>query len=206
MRSTLLRGVQLSALALLSLNSGWAVSIFSDDFEQEVSSQNATLANWTIARQAVDVVGPPGFTCNSGIQCVDLDGSTTSGGRIESQNFTFLAGVTYTLTFWLSENQRGYDFAGNPDEVTVSLGALGQQVIQLQNTANFTFQQYSIQVVGDGSIGAIVFDHGGGDNVGIILDDVNLDEDQGQAADVPEPATFGLIGAGLVMFALRRRA
>lgn len=207
MRGPFIVAARLAVLSLALLPAGKAVSIFSDGFESDAIRLNGSLSNWTIVRQSIDVIGLPyQLFCREGLNCVDLDGSTGRAGRIESQNFTFLSGVTYSLTFWLSENQRGFDFAGNPDVVTVSLGSLASRTIALQNSIGYVWQQYTLTLVGDGSTGAIVFDHAGGDNVGILLDAVDLDETRPLAADeVPEPATSALIGAGLVLVASWRR-
>ncbi len=201
-------GSQIAALALLSFQSSFAISIFSDGFESDAIGLNATPSKWGLTRQSVDVVDTTWILgCYSGSNCLDLDGTTRLGGRIQSQNFNFAAGITYTLTFYLSENQRGFDIASDFDEVTVSLGSLGTQTIVLANTAAYTWKAYTIQVTGDGSSGAIVFDHAGGDNVGILLDDVNLDA-SALAADVdtPEPASIGLLLSGLALVAMRRRS
>jgi hypothetical protein len=49
--------------------------------------------------------------------------------------------------------------------------------------------------------GRVVFDHQGGDNNGLLLDDVRV------AVAIPEPETWGLLlaGLGLLGFAARRR-
>lgn len=169
---------------------------------------NADPRLWNVTRQSVDVVDTTWIRgCYSGAKCLDLDGTTRLGGRVQSQEFTFTAGATYTLTFYLSENQRGFSFAGSTDQVTVSLGNLTSQTFALASTVSYTWKKYTMQVTGDGSRGTITFDHAGGDNVGILLDDVDLDKIEAPLADteLPEPATMGLIGAGLVAAGLRRK-
>ena len=52
--------------------------------------------------------------------------------------------------------------------------------------------------------GALSFAHAGGDNAGLLLDDVALDFSRVQV-DVPEPTTLALLALGGVLGAARRR-
>lgn len=197
----LLNHMRVGMAALLIAGLCPAATIFQDGFESNNVASNATLNGWTNVRPSVDILPNSGsFNCVEGNRCVDLDGTSGSAGFIETAtNFTFTNGLTYTLSFWLSQNQRGF---GGPDQVTACVGsACSTYNLATSAPGSNTWAQYTIILAGDGSTGKISFNHGGGDNVGILLDDVSLADNT-----VPEPGTFVLIGSALAFFGLRRRS
>lgn len=82
------------------------VNSFSDDFEGESLSINySSFAKWNVTDGSVDTVGPGdsfGLTCQGSAVCVDLDGTTTDAGTLQTKD-SFAAG-TYQLSFDLSYN------------------------------------------------------------------------------------------------------
>lgn len=177
-----------TALFSFSLSAG---VIFQDNFDSElaegVSQTNyAGFANWTVNDGTVDLIATPNIwslTCAGGVgKCVDLDGSNNSAGTLQSISLTLDAG-TYTLSFDISGSQRN----SAADSVEVSLGGLLTESFSL--SANDPWQTIVRNItLTSQTTSSLIFKHDGGDNIGILLDNVSL---------VPEPGTIALLGLGL---------
>ncbi len=194
-------------LFTLSTGAGAAV-LFSDNFDADTPGLNATPAGWTISRGSVDTIGsgPNGslfdFLPGHGYY-IDLDGTTNLAGLISTGPFSLNGGASYTLSFLLAGSQRG-------DTNTVTWGidynADGvldvSQVTTLVSAVPFTPFSLVFVPLTSTSSARIVFDHAGGDNSGLLLDNVVL------ADTIPEPQTYALLlaGMGLLGFIVRRRA
>ncbi len=191
---------RLGCAALLFTAVSPAITIFTDGFESSAAGINATPNGWTLARSSVDVLAQSGsFNCHTGVRCVDMDGTSLAAGRIESPDFTFAAGLTYTLTFWVSQNQRGFY---GPDSMTACLGTECATLTLAESAPGTnTWAVHTLTLIGTGTVGRLSFDHAGGDNVGLILDDITLAD-----SSAPEPGTLALLGAGLGWLWMRRRA
>ena len=183
--------------------------IFSDNFDADAGSVlNASLINWDVTAGSIDVIASGDFAinCVGNIgNCVDLDGSNLAAGTIETKSTFNLPAGDYRLTFDLSGNQR----SGQSDSVTVSLGTVFNELFQKAPADLFE------NIVRDFSVAAatsanLVFAHAGGDNIGLILDNVTLEslDNGGGQPGVLEPGTLAMFGFGLagLGFLRRRRA
>jgi hypothetical protein len=216
-----------AAVATLGLASAASAStVFFDGFEADaLGAPVGSLTNFNITG-TVDVVGasnPYGIVAASNV--LDLDG-TPGPGMITSKNsFAYNAGDTVTLSFLLGGAQRG----SVSDDASVSLTFGATSAVQsLVGTGLFSFVSFgatnlstftavqaalagntpytasslSFVAVNAGSLG-FSFGSNSHDNVGPLLDDVQLDI----GGAVPEPATWALMigGFGMAGAALRRR-
>lgn len=194
------------------------------------------LANFTVSGGTIDIIksGDYGITCAGGSgSCLDTDGSTNSAGIIAtSQSFNFAAGETVTFSFDLSGNQRGglgygtdnfeagFNFGGNTLLQSYFIGGsfgsatpftnINTTMVSSSTSINpfAGFSNYSVGFVAGQSGSVTAFFHAlSGDNVGPILDNVNLDISGAPTGGVPEPAAWALMlmGFGGIGAMVRRR-
>jgi len=186
-----------ATLFSLSVNAG---VIFQDDFDSELPNGGSQtnyddFQNWDVTDGTVDLISTPnkwGLTCAGGTgKCVDLDGSNRNAGTLESISLTLDPG-TYTLSFDISGNQRN----STSDSVVVRLDGFLSETFTL--SANDPWQTIVRDItLTSQTTSKLIFEHRGGDNIGIMLDNVSL---------VPEPGTLALFGLGILsLVAVRRK-
>ena len=184
--------------------------LFEDDFDSEPSSglNYNSFQNWDVAAGYVDLLGEApedrGYYWLEGYgKFVDLDGTKRpenadgyrAGNLVTKQAFDLHPGVLYRLEFDLAGNQSGYWPTFEDDEVVVSVGdAFSELFTRDPGTGFLTFtREFSVS---EFMTGKISFDHAGGDNAGLYLDNVRFSQ-IGALATVPAPSA-ALAGLALL--------
>jgi hypothetical protein len=141
------------------------------------------------------------LACYSGLNCVDMDGSTMAAGTL-SYNFSYVADAVYTIIFYWAGNGRS-----GSDSMSVTLDGL--TIVDLVDVPWDSPWTGEIGVFSPSTSGVatLAFAHAGGDNVGILLDDISIESEGGDPfhGEVPEPGTLALLAGGLALAGLLRR-
>ena len=188
----------LVAVLLSAAGAANAVTVFSDNFNADVTRRNTVsfLGGWSVASGTVDIIGssPLLFDLIPGNgNYIDLDGSTFNAG-VFSKALQLTGGVTYTASFDLAGSQRG-----DINKVDVAFGAtLSTYTLASADplgTASLVFTPVATGLY------SLSFANRGGDLFGALLDNVSV-------TAVPKPSTYALMLAGLAGMGavVRRRA
>lgn len=184
---------------LLATQAMAATVVFSDDFNAAnggvgVLNYNG-FAQWTVSGGTVDLIGNGyfDFLPGNGLY-VDMDGSTGNAGKMTSVNIALASGL-YELSFDLAGNHR--NGAQETVIVEVNLGSLLSENFSLAMNDPFTTftRQFSVAVP---TIVNLSFEGVGGDNIGMLLDNVAV-----TVVPLPAAAWAGLSLIGGI--AVRRR-
>ena len=176
--------------------------IFFDNFNTENGGNGLlnynSFGKWTINNGAVDLIGSPGFFDffpSNGLY-VDLDGTQFHAGTFTSIGISLAPGH-YLLSFDLAGSQRGDT---NTVQVNVS-GGLASSTYTFGSDVPLTHETMSF-IVGSPMTINLSFQNNGGDNIGLILDNVSLN--QASTFGVPDSGstilllTVAMIGLGLM--------
>jgi hypothetical protein len=190
------------AAGLLASQAMAATVVFSDNFDAEnggVGALNYTgFAQWTVSDGTVDLIGNGyfDFLPGNGLY-IDMDGSTNNAGKMTSIDIALAPGL-YELSFDLAGNHRNN--ALEQVIVEVNMGGLLSETFSLaQNDPFTTFtRQFSVAAP---TIVNLSFEGVGGDNIGMLLDNVAV-----TLVPLPAAAWVGLamIGGIAVRRKLRR--
>jgi PKD repeat protein len=160
-------------LSFLAVSTSRAGLVFSDDFDDYTGSIPwEGEGNWVVTEASVDLIGEgtswdllPG----NGLY-LDMDGSTGNAGTIESIDIELAPG-DYILSFDVAGNQRNK--GDDSIEVLVGGGSLVSTTTTVGQDSLFTTVTIPFTVA-EQTKAAISFNGDGGDNAGLLLDNVSV--------------------------------
>jgi hypothetical protein len=185
----------------LCAGSSRAALIFFEDFEAYTIGGNwPGEGGWTVSDGSVDLYGPGNFWAKlAPTNFLDMDGSTMDAGKITSVPISLDPGQ-YVLSFDAAGNKRNKGL----DTMIVEVAGLFSAPLTLPDNASMQPFSTSILTVQAPMVTTISFEGVGGDNVGLLLDNIALNSVEGR---IPAPGAIllGGIGVGIVGWLRRRR-
>ena len=181
-----------------------ATIIFSDNFNTENGGTGQlnynSFANWSVSNGTVDLIGSPGFFDffpGNGLY-VDLDGTSFQAGTFTSNAIPVTPG-SYVLSFLLAGSQRG---DVNTVQVNVS-GGLASSTYTLASNVPLTLETLAFTVLTPTTINLSFQNEGSSNNIGLILDDLNLNRVSSELPD--SGSTIVFLGIAMIGLALMGR-
>lgn len=151
------------------------VILLEDSFDYENNGRSelnySGFENWIVTRGTVDLIGNGtyDFYPGNGLY-VDLDGSSHQGGKLESKTSFILDPGTYELRFDIANNNSS---TRDKNTMTVTLGDIYKERFTRSGKPPFQTILRTINIVTP-TRGRLVFNQSGGDNDGVIIDNVQL--------------------------------
>ncbi len=151
--------------------------VFYENFDDENSGvpmlDYLDFTQFTVADGSVDLLGPGlfDFIPGSGLY-LDMDGTQFNAGTLVSESITLPAG-DYRLSFGLSFNVNPMPATNTMEVVVGGMGVASLSGIDGLNHAEFRLQQFEFTIP-SATEGTLIFIHGGGDNGGYLLDEIEL--------------------------------
>ncbi len=148
--------------------------VFEDTFDSENGQAGALnyagFAQWEVSDGTVDLIGTGFHDLQPGNGLyVDLDGSSNDAGVMECAPPLALPAGSYELHFRMAGSQRSED----ADTCTVSVGDVLRHTHVCQPADPFAAVTHTFDITDD-TQAVIRFEHNGGDNRGVLIDDVKL--------------------------------
>lgn len=163
----------------------------------------AGFTGWTITTNGVDIytngVLGSSATVYEGVQALDLVGFGSAGGI--SQSFSTVIGQQYSLSFAYGHNGISTTTASAEVLLSDTNGTLLDTIITHDNLSPTEWVLFSQTFTASASTTTLSFTETvGGNNGGVVLDAVSVDE--ARIGAVPEPSSFALLGLGSLGLAI----